>query len=74
MTNLPQRLSGVSSCLPEDDGALVDSAIAQQFLRVSRNTLDRLTNSGRLPVVRLGRACRYRAGDIRRVATPGGAE
>ncbi|GAB2660689.1 helix-turn-helix domain-containing protein [Arenimonas aestuarii] len=75
MNRFAQRYPGAAHCcLPEDDDALVDSSFAQQFLRISRNTLARLTQSGKLPVVRLGRACRYRAGDVRRLATPGVAQ
>lgn len=58
--------------LPIDDEALVDSAAAQKFLQVSRATIDRLVEGGQLRRVKLGKACRYSAGDLRGLSAPGG--
>lgn len=66
---MPQQVT-----LPADDRALVDALHVTTFLTISKSTLDRLVRRGQLARVKIGRASRYRAGDIRALATAPMAE
>jgi excisionase family DNA binding protein len=60
--------------MPELTALLLTERDVIERLRIGRTTLWRLRRDGKLPSINIGRAVRYRAEDVRRLAQNGDKE